>query len=149
MYPKAKVLGIVSRGAQILVEEFYGKHSKGEGLYYRPIGGSIEFGEKSDRALVREYYEELKVEIKIVNYFGSLENIFKIDKDIGHEIIQLYAVKFVNETNYERETFTVVEGNKSSIAKWLWLDEFASKHVLYPDGLLEKLTLNHEVFFNN
>ena len=144
MYPRAKVLGIVYRGDEILVEEFHERHSTGEGVYYRPIGGSIEFGEKSSRALIREYYEELKVEIKLGYYLGCLENIFKIDDEIGHELIQLYVGEFVNETDYEMETFTVTEKNKISIAKWLSLDEFASKHIkLYPDGLLEYLTLNH------
>ena len=78
MYPKAKVLGIVYCGEQILVEEFHGRHSKGEGTFYRPIGGSIEFGELSNQALIREYYEELQVEINIQHYLGCLENIFKI-----------------------------------------------------------------------
>ena len=144
MYPRAKVLGIVYRGDKILVEEFHGRHSTGEGTYYRPIGGSIEFGEKSSRALIREYFEEMKVEIKIEQYLGCLENIFKVDEEIGHELIQLYVVEFVKDTDYELETFTVTEGNKISIAKWISLDEFASKHKkLYPDGLLEQLTLNH------
>ena len=86
MFPRVKTLGIVFHAEQILVEEFHGRHSKGEGIYYRPIGESIEFGEKSSMALIREYYEELKVEIKIGHYIGCLENIFKINEEIGHEI---------------------------------------------------------------
>ena len=86
MFPRVKALGIVYRAEQILVEEFHGRHSKGDGTYYRPIGESIEFGEKSSMALIREYYEELKVEIKIGHYLGCLENIFKIDEEIGHEL---------------------------------------------------------------
>ena len=144
MYPRAKVLGIVYRGDKILVEEFHGLHSTGEGTYYRPIGGSIEFGEKSSNALIREYFEELKVEIKIKHYLGCLENIFKVDEKMGHELIQLYVVELKNEADYERKTFIVMEGNKTSVAEWISLDEFVSKHKkLYPDGLLEQLTLNH------
>ena len=60
MYPRAKTLGILLYDEQILVEEFHGKHSKGEGTYYRPIGGTIEFGEKSTDALVREYHGRIK-----------------------------------------------------------------------------------------
>ncbi|MGE6259079.1 hypothetical protein ACQKCU_14415 [Heyndrickxia sporothermodurans] len=39
----------------ILLEEQEGKHSKGIGYYYSPIGGTIEFGEKSDETLAREF----------------------------------------------------------------------------------------------
>ena len=51
-YPRAKVIGILQSGNRLLVEEFEGEHSKGNGIYYRPIGGSIEFEEKSTAALV-------------------------------------------------------------------------------------------------
>lgn len=80
MYPRAKTLGILLYNNQILVEEFQGKHSTGEGTYYRPIGGSIEYGEKSADALVREYEEELNVDIIIQQYIGCLENIFGLTK---------------------------------------------------------------------
>lgn len=140
MYPRAKTLGILLFDKRILVEEFYGKHSKGEGTYYRPIGGSIEYGEKSDDALIREYQEELEVEIKINQYIGCLENIFSIDEEIGHEIIQLDSVGFRDKDNYGREIFEVIEGDKKAVAKWLLMDDFiANRKVIYPNGLIERL----------
>lgn len=89
MYPRANVLGIVTRSKQVLVEEQSGKHSKGTGFYYRPIGGTIELGEQSQETLVREFQEELGVQITIKSHVKCIENIYKIDEDIGHEITQI------------------------------------------------------------
>ncbi len=140
MYPRAKTLGILLNHNRILVEEFQGKHSTGEGPYYRPIGGTIEFGEKSADALVREYSEELNVEILIKQYIGCVENIFTINEEIGHEIIQFYSVGFQDEANYKRELFEVVEGNKKAHARWISLDDFITgRKTLYPTTLISEL----------
>jgi 8-oxo-dGTP pyrophosphatase MutT (NUDIX family) len=140
MYPRAKTLGILLDNNRILAEEFHGRHSTGVGTYYRPIGGSIEFGEKSAEALVREYDEELNVGIIIEQYIGCLENIFSIDEEMGHEIIQLYLVGFRDSANYEKELFEVIEGNKRAVAKWLLMDDVISnRKVIYPSGLIERL----------
>ncbi|MGE1167155.1 NUDIX domain-containing protein, partial [Peribacillus simplex] len=63
--------------------------------YYRPLGGSIELGEKSDETVIREFNEELHTEIEIIDYLGCLENIFHLDEEIGHEIIQLYSLRLL------------------------------------------------------
>jgi 8-oxo-dGTP pyrophosphatase MutT (NUDIX family) len=140
MYPRAKVLGILLDNKRILVEEFHGKHSSGEGVYYRPIGGSIVYGEKSADALVREYKEELNVYIIIQQYMGCLDNIFLIDEEMGHEIIQLYSVGFKDEANNKKETFQVIERDKRAVAKWLPTDDFISgQQVIYPNGVVEQL----------
>jgi 8-oxo-dGTP pyrophosphatase MutT (NUDIX family) len=139
LYPKAKSLGVVVYKNHILVEEFSGSHSLGEGIYYRLIGGAIEFGETSEDALLREFVEELNVEITIKQYLGCLENIFTIRNEIGHEIIQLYSVEFKDTANYESELFVVTEGNKSAIAKWISIDEFIWKRkIIYPNGIVER-----------
>ena len=124
MYPRAKTLGILLFDEQVLVEEMYGKHSKGEGTYYRPIGGTIEFGERSTDALVREYEEELNVDIIVGKYIGCVENIFKVDGNLGHEIIQLYSIGFKDKINYTRDLFEVIEGKKKAYAKWISLADF-------------------------
>lgn len=51
MQPRANTLGLILKDQFILLEEQEGKHSKGSGYYYRPIGGMIEFGEKSAETL--------------------------------------------------------------------------------------------------
>ncbi|WP_347551869.1 hypothetical protein ABFG93_07210 [Pseudalkalibacillus hwajinpoensis] len=44
MQPKVKALGLLVRGNHILVEAYRGLHSKGSSDYYRPLGGTIEWG---------------------------------------------------------------------------------------------------------
>lgn len=140
MFPKAKTLGIVTRDNYILLEEQEGTHSKGHGIFYRPIGGTIELGEKSDETLVREFNEELGVEISINSYISCIENIFSIDNMIGHELIQIYFVEFKNKGLYQKDFFTVTEGNKTTIATWVSKNDILEgKIVLYPKGLADLL----------
>ncbi|MDI7741194.1 NUDIX domain-containing protein [Lysinibacillus fusiformis] len=136
MFPRAKALGIISKGDAILLEEKQGKHSKGEGLFYRPIGGTIELGERSDETLIREFQEELGCEIAIKSYLSCLENIFKIEGKIGHELVQVYLVEFKDKSLYQKEVFDVMEGEKITLARWISKEDiFEGRKVLYPDGL--------------
>lgn len=140
MYPRANTLGIIVKDNYLLLEEQKGKHSKGVGFYYRPIGGTIELGERSNQTLVREFSEELGVEIIVRRYISCIENIFKIDENIGHEITQIYFVDFKDRKLYQKEHFTVTEGNKITRAKWVSKEEiFSGEKVLYPNGLIELL----------
>ncbi|WP_432357927.1 NUDIX hydrolase [Sporosarcina sp. UB5] len=139
-YPRAKVIGILESGHRILVEEFEGNHSRGNGMYYRPIGGSIEFGEKSAEALIREFNEELKVNVEIDRFIGCIENIFIINEQIGHEIILVYKVNFVDKENYNRTLFNIQENENVSFAKWINIMDFVTgEKVLFPNSLAEKL----------
>lgn len=143
MYPKAKTLGIIMSNNKILLEEQEGKHSKGTGIYYRPIGGTIELGEKSSDTITREYIEEIAVDIEIKRYMGCLENIFRIDGNLGHEIIQIYLVEFIDQNLYQKENFKVVEGKKTTFTKWISLEEIMDgKKILFPNGLTELLQKN-------
>lgn len=140
MYPRAITLGLLIKDDYLLLEELEGKHSTDTGFYYRPIGGTIEFGETSDQTLIREYYEELGVEVSINRYIGCLENIFVIDEEIGHEMIQLYRVDFQDQSLYHKEWFTVSEGTKVGRAVWVAKRQFLSgQKVLYPAGLIDLL----------
>ena len=136
MFPRANTLGILLRGQQILVERFEGQHSRETGTYYRPIGGTIEFGEYSEQTIVREFLEELQVEINIVRRMGCLENIFQVGENRGHEITQLYLVEFADQNNYCRDCFVVTEGNKCREAHWVEISDFITKRkVIYPNGI--------------
>ncbi|MCM3743709.1 NUDIX domain-containing protein [Sporosarcina luteola] len=139
-YPKAKVFGILQSGHRLLVVEFNGEHSRGRGIYYRPIGGSIEFGEKSIDALIREFKEEVKEAVEIECFIACIENIFMINEQLGHEMILVYKVGFVNKKNYKRELFYLQENEKVSVAKWIDIMDFVKgEKVLFPDGLADKL----------
>lgn len=140
LYPKAKTLGILLSNRSMLVQEYQGEHSRGIGFYYRPLGGAIEFGEQSTGALIREFVEELGEEIEIQSYVGCIENIFSINDDVGHELIQLYRIRFKNAAAYTREQFSLLNDNRDSIAKWVDCKDFLDgKKVLYPVELVSLL----------
>ena len=131
-------LGIVWRGDELLVFEGY-DHVKDE-TFYRPLGGGIEFGERSQEALRREFREELDVELTNVRYLATTENIFVCDGRRGHEIVLLYQAALADPSLYEQETFEVHEENEIVPARWMPLREFREGGpLLYPDGLLEHL----------
>jgi 8-oxo-dGTP pyrophosphatase MutT (NUDIX family) len=73
----------------ILVFEGYDKAT--DKVFYRPLGGGIEFGEHSQETICREIMEEINLEVDetTLKYLGTLENIFTYMDDIGHEIVQV------------------------------------------------------------
>ncbi|MFT4215368.1 MAG: NUDIX domain-containing protein [Microbacterium sp.] len=61
--------------------------------YHRLIGGSVEVGETHRDAIEREVREELSAAIRELRYLGVVENIFRIDGTVGHEIVIIYAAR--------------------------------------------------------
>ncbi|TWT25934.1 NUDIX hydrolase [Planomicrobium sp. CPCC 101110] len=138
MRPRANALGLLFHQGRLLLEEQEGIHSQGAGIFYRPIGGTIELGEPSAETLVREYREELGADVEIHRYVSCLENIYNIQGTVFHEITQLYIVGFEKEELYRKGSFTVTEGGRTTTAKWISIERLRdSETVLYPSGLLE------------
>ena len=109
-------------------------------IFYRPLGGGIEFGETSEEAIRREMMEEMNVEVTNLKYLGTLENIFVFNGKTGHEIVQVYDGRLVNSGLYEQAEMFALEtdGNQMRVL-WKRLDEFSPESPLYPDNLLEVL----------
>ncbi|HFK1530133.1 DNA mismatch repair protein MutT [Bacillus thuringiensis] len=134
MYPRAKAFGLAVHQDRLLVQEY---HTEGE-TYYRPLGGSIELGEKSAHTVIREFTEELHTEIEIINYLGCLENVFHLDGGIGHEIIQLYSLRLLDTSLYEMKILNIKDEETVAYAKWIPITAFIQKEkILYPDGVLK------------
>lgn len=128
---------LFKKGESILAAEGYDSVKKD--YYYRPIGGGIEYGEKSLDALKREVNEEISAEIKNINYLGTIENIFTFNGELGHEIVVVYEAEFKDEAFYNMDTFTGKEDDGSVfLLKWIPISKFGtSKLRLVPDGLLD------------
>ncbi|MDZ3956443.1 NUDIX hydrolase [Bacillus thuringiensis] len=134
MYPRAKAFGIAIHHGRLLVQEY---HSADE-TFYRPFGGSIELGEQSAHTVIREFREELHTEVEITNYLGCLENVFHLDGDIGHEIIQLYSLRLLDTSLYEMKILNIQDEETVAYAKWIPITAFIQKEkILYPDGVLK------------
>jgi len=133
MYPRAKAFGLAIHHGRLLVQEYH----TGDETYYRPLGGSIELGEKSAHTVIREFQEELHTEVEITAYLGCLENIFHLDGEIAHEIIQLYSLRLLDTSLYGMEVLNIQDEQIVSYAKWIPITAFIQeKKALYPDGIL-------------
>ena len=125
---------------RILVAEGYDP-VKNE-LFYRPLGGGIEFGEYSEQTIHRELLEEIGAEACELKYLGTIENVFVFNGAMGHEIVQIYDGGFRDVGLYEQAVIMgqEIDINESFQAMWKDLDEFGDgKLILYPTGLLKLL----------
>ena len=129
-------LCVIRRDDKLLVFEGYDNAKNDH--FYRPLGGTIEFGESSAEAAAREMSEELDTEVQNIRWLGVLENIFTVHGQTGHEIVMLYEADFADETLYERNPIWGQEDNGSPIkAVWKPMDDFrAGRGRLVPEGLL-------------
>ena len=142
---RALVICTYQKDDTILVAEGYDP-VKGE-YFYRPIGGGIEYGEKSAEALIREIREEIDTEISNLTYLGTVENIFTFNGEVGHEIVQVYDANFVDSSFYTEAVFEGKEsdGNIFKI-KRLPINKFQNGELrLVPEGLLDLIKQKYKV----
>ncbi len=135
---------VFRKDERILVAEGYDS-TKEQPLYYRPLGGGIEFGEYAGEAVTREIWEEIGAEVINLEYLGVLENIFTLEGEIGHEIVFVYRAEFKDGAMYETTSIygkdDTEDGSLQSFeALWKPISEFQSGQArLVPEGLLELL----------
>lgn len=132
---RVKVLGWIQDGDRVFVAEAYDEKQL---PYYRSLGGSLEFGESSLDALKREFWEELQAELTQIEYLECIENLFTLDGQPRHEIIQLYRCAFADPQFYEMAHIPYFENNQTGIAKWIEGDRFLSDTLrLVPEACLK------------
>ena len=130
------VLGIARKDNKILVGKGYDKSKKQ--VFYRCLGGGIEFLEKSEDALIREFKEELGIDIKIKNFLGICENIFKYKGKNAHELVLFYNV-YIDSKDY-KEKYKVIDDNIETEAMWIDIKRFKDEElVLYPEHIFKYL----------
>lgn len=115
--------------------------------FYRPVGGTIEFGEDSLTAVIREVREEIKAEITRVQLLGVLENIFTHRGEVGHEYAHIYEARFIKQQFYEYDVVEGVDDDRYVFeARWVEIGDLSrpGSPPLYPDGLLELLQQEHK-----
>ena len=144
----AVALGVVFRGDHILLEPM--ARWLNVGLMWRAIGGFIEFGERSEDAVVREFKEELNRDVEVVRLIEVSEHLFEFEPASGplrgHEITFLYELRFAaHDESTDLEPIASFEqdapaGDEHSLARWLPVSELlAGEHPVYPPDLLTRL----------
>ncbi|MDO5606357.1 MAG: NUDIX hydrolase [Paracoccus sp. (in: a-proteobacteria)] len=89
---RVKVIGLHWRAGRLLAAEVPDDSGRIKGV--RPLGGTVEFGERAEDALRREFHEELGIAVAITGPAVVLENLFQHEGATGHEVIFAYPVTF-------------------------------------------------------
>ena len=135
---RAIALGLIQNGSRLFVSE--GFDPVKQTSFYRALGGGIEFGETSLKALQREFQEELQAELTNIRYLGCLENLFTFNGKQGHELVQLYRCDFADKTFYQREQIPFSDSDQTYTAYWIERDRFQSGELrLVPPECLQYL----------
>jgi ADP-ribose pyrophosphatase YjhB (NUDIX family) len=126
------------QGDRVLVRRHL--HGVLDPVFYRPVGGTVEFGERSIDAVQREVLEEIGAELANLRMLGCIENLFDYKGDVGHEIVFIYHADFVDPIFYDREAIDGQEADgQDFVAVWLPLAAFTPEQPLYPTALLDLL----------
>ena len=132
------VLGLAIKNNKLLVSEGFDKVKNQ--TFYRCLGGGIEFLEKSEEALKREFLEEINISITVKDFLGISENIFTYQGKKAHELILFYSIE-ISDKNYQEE-YIVTDDHGKTVAKWIDIDEFKNKNkILYPEEVFKYLII--------
>lgn len=112
--------------------------------FHRLIGGSVELGETHREAIVREVDEELGARIVDLEHLGMVENIFRFNGEVGHEIVALYSGTLDPEPAEEGGTLTESDGSVVPVV-WRPFDDQSLVVPLYPAGVNDWIRSSPEV----
>ncbi|WP_172292334.1 NUDIX hydrolase [Pseudoruegeria sp. HB172150] len=135
-----KALGLHWRGGRLLAAEVLDDAGRVKGV--RPLGGSVDFGETAESAVIREFREELGVTATILDAPFFMENIYTHEGSQGHELLAIFNVAFSDDVfaDASRIEFHEDDGTRC-FAEWFSLDTLdLPKHPrLFPEGLKARL----------
>lgn len=104
--------------------------------YHRLIGGSVELGETHRDAIIREIKEELGATVHDLTWLATVENIFRIDGTLGHEIVFLYSGRLDPLPAPENATLTEIDGSVIPVV-WRSFRDDDESLPLYPAAAVD------------
>jgi ADP-ribose pyrophosphatase YjhB (NUDIX family) len=135
-------------GRELLVSRLGPFEGDDSGVFYRPPGGGVEFGETTAEAVVREYEEELDATVTVQRFAGVVENRFEFVGERNHELCFVYEVAFADDERYAAASMHGVEHDSDVTydTEWATLDDLdAREEPLYPEGIREVLEADRSV----
>ena len=90
-------LALIRRHDEILVER--GRDEKKDETFFRPLGGTIEFGERGVEAVRRELREELASEIEVNALVATIENHFTWEGTSGTKSSSSSSARSTTQTS--------------------------------------------------
>ena len=133
-------LAIIQRGdGKFLVER--GEDKTRNEVFYRCMGGGVEFRERGQDAVARELKEETGKEVVVEKFLGVVENIFEWNGAPGHQIILFYKCRFSEVNDAMGEKIQRIDVN-GSYAFWRSLDDMKKENALFhPHQVLSLLEM--------
>lgn len=137
---RLKAIGLHWRDGRLLAAEVLDDEGRVKGV--RPLGGSVEFGETLESAVIREFDEELGIHVTPSGSPFFFENHYLHEGARGHEIIAVFDVSFSEGAFEGRDSIEFREAHGGAcIARWFDLDDLDldGGPELYPSGLKNHL----------
>ena len=123
-------------GDRVLVSEMM---DEADGVFYRPPGGGIEFGEHSRVAASRELHEEFGLELhpEDLSLLGVIENLFQFRGGPHHEICFVYEARVAGDVLGRLDGVEVrgLAPGDAEVAKVFTLRALLELDPLYPAGV--------------
>ncbi len=128
-----KAMGLFVADGRLLVSP--GFDSVKREHYFRLLGGSIEFGEKSEETLRREILEEVGAAVEVLHRLDVVENLFTFEGLRGHEIAFILHARFLDKAFTRRDELENIEPGRDETYLWRPIGEVLDGPVpLYPEA---------------
>ncbi len=133
---KVKAIGLHWRDGKLLAAEVFDDQGNLKGV--RPLGGGVEFGERWQTALIREFKEELGVDVEVTGGPHVMENIYTHHGEVGHEVLFIGEVRFDTDPFAGQDAIEFFEDSgEACTARWFDLAalDIPDGPALFPAGL--------------